>query len=304
MSLATMIQVGSPEWQAARLTGVGASEAASACGWDSHRSALQLYLLKTGKLEPDKPNASMKRGLLLEPLVSELYEERTGRRIDQTQVFARDSARPHMLATLDGIDETGDLVEFKTIGPWSEGNVGPDGSTELPETWLVQANQQMLVAESEGIANPESVTFAVLHSDDRLTIHTVKRSPSLCRSIVSGVDAFWDRVQRLDPPPPTEADVSLLRLVYPVDLGEIDLAPELVDKVMLWEIDKAEIRRLEKRAEEDRATLLLAMGGHTSAAIGGGRVLKRNVIDVNYKAQEARTTTQVRLTVTTPKGAK
>lgn len=138
------------EWLAARRLGIGASEAAIALGVAPYGSPHELWLRKLGRWPDVEQSEAMELGLLLEDDVAELYRRRTGRRIEREQVFLRGRQRPHLLATLDAVDSEGEVVEFKTTSAWAR-EVGEEGTDELPAHWLVQAHQQMYLAQAERV---------------------------------------------------------------------------------------------------------------------------------------------------------
>ena len=97
---------------------IGGSEAGAVCGVDPFRSAVRVWLEKTGRAEPVEDTEAMAWGRALEPvIVAELkrrgYATRIGERIDTGAHF------PWMRATLDGfvmLDGEQGVLEVKTCG--------------------------------------------------------------------------------------------------------------------------------------------------------------------------------------------
>lgn len=274
--MATMTAAQRAAWLKDRLTGVGASEAAAALGVSPYDTPLSLYLRKVGLAGEPAESEAMRWGNRLEPLLAEAYEERTGRRIERSQVFLRDAGRPCLLATLDGLDSAGEIVELKTIGTHAaRGRLGDEGTDELPEHWLIQAHQQMVVAGAD------VVHFGVLVGGQEFRLYDVRRDDTLARAVADGVCRFWDRhvVPRVMPDP-TSADAEVLSRVRPEPGREITL----MDDGQFWADAYAEASREAARWKEQlanaKAHLLAAMGDAETARTIDGDVFVRKVVKV------------------------
>ena len=88
------------EWLEVRKTGIGSSDAAAAVGLNPYQSALELWLVKTGRAEglptvdPKDDSQPMYWGTLLEPIVAAHYTKKTGNRVRRINaVLDRKSTR-------------------------------------------------------------------------------------------------------------------------------------------------------------------------------------------------------------------
>ncbi len=72
-----------------RRTGLGASDAAAACGIDPYKTTLRLYLEKTGELPPDEETDALRIGKIFEPGILEFFSWKTGKPIIDTQVLRK-----------------------------------------------------------------------------------------------------------------------------------------------------------------------------------------------------------------------
>jgi putative phage-type endonuclease len=290
--MSTMSAAERAAWLEERLTGVGASEAAAALGVSPYDTPLSLYLRKVGLAGEHAESEAMRWGTRLEPLLAEAYEERTGRRVERSQVFLRDPGRPCLLATLDGIDSAGEIVELKTIGAHAaRGRLGDEGTDELPEHWLVQAHQQMVVAGSD------VVHFGVLVGGQEFRLYDVRRDAALARAVADGVCRFWDRhvVPRVMPEP-SAADAEVLSRVRPAPGREVTLTGD----GQFWADAYAEAAREASRAKDQlanaKAHFLAAMGDAETARTIDGDVFVRKVVEVAEKTVTTRAYSYVRLT--------
>lgn len=264
------------EWLAERRHSIGASEAAAVLGLDPHRSPLGVYLAKTGALPPEEPGEAAEWGLRLEPLIAEVWQERTGRRIVERQVFARSPVDPFS-ATLDALDEHGVPVEFKTISALRARGALGEGGDELPPGWIVQAHMQMF------LVGADRVDFAVLVGGQQLrTDFAVERNDDLLTTMLPDLRAFWGRVQeRIPPPPSVPSDARLMAALHPGVVGEMELRGDDAYAAQRYVELGQKIRVMEGERELRKAGLLAAMGPCARAIVPGLGVLSRRVVKVD-----------------------
>lgn len=286
-------------WLSDRMGGVGASEAAAAIGVSPYETPLSLYLRKLGLADPPEETEAMRLGTLLEPVVGRLYAERTGRALGATQVFRRHDRHPHVFATLDGIDDAGNLVELKTIGQWaaSRGALGDEDTDQVPEHWIVQAHQQMAVFDAG------RVEFGVLVGGQSFRHFAVERDEGLVSAVVGGVDAFWrSHVEARVPPAASAADVGVLSRQRPAPGRTV----RLDDPLLKWAADAyLEIgegaRVAERLRDEHKAALMQAMGDAERAELPDGTVVTRKL--VTRKEHVVKESTYVSFSIRPPKEA-
>ena len=68
-------------WLEERKKHLGGSEVAAVLGLNPWKTAMDVWLEKTGRKEPDPPNAAMNRGIYLEDVAARIYAEKTGRQL-------------------------------------------------------------------------------------------------------------------------------------------------------------------------------------------------------------------------------
>ncbi len=115
------------DWLEVRKRGIGGSDAAAAVGLNPYKSALELWLEKTGrdehlpKIDPHDEESPTYWGNILEPIEAAHYTKRTGRRVRKLNAVLQhpDPALPWMLANIDR-EVTGSpevqILECKTAG--------------------------------------------------------------------------------------------------------------------------------------------------------------------------------------------
>lgn len=286
-----VVDVADPaEWLTARRTGIGSSDAPAiveALPPTWRRGPLEVYLEKIGEAEGKPPSIAMRRGTLLEPLVAQLYAEahpdRTVSDADGRLFRSREQA--HLLASPDRwvTDPARGLgvLELKTASVWAS------------ETWqgaapplhvMVQVQHQLLVLGASWAA------IAVLIGDDPILTWDVTRDDAFLAVYVAHARAFWQAVERREPPPAAAASLDTLKRLYPtVEPTTIDLPPVAAE----WHRQRVEgealITRGQNLRDDATAQLLGAMGSAECARIPGEDIAyTRKVINrASYVVKES-----------------
>lgn len=297
-------EVDRPAWLEERRRGIGASETPVVLGLTGSR--VKLWLAKTAQLEPEESNEAMEWGLRLEDDIVDAYQARTGRRIAATQQFHAHPDHPRMTATLDGITGCRRVVEFKSVGLYGPGrDLGDDGDSEsLPDSWVVQTNQQLAIAGALGIADPDEADVAVFGPGLRLRVYPVRRSDPLIAMAAEAIEAFWrDHVESGIPPEElTAEDAEHVARAFRGETGEmIDRSADadFRDLVEGYARLGETIREAQRDRDRMKAEILMAVGDGAGVLLTGGWEVRRKVVAV--KEHLVKASTQVRLTVKEPK---
>lgn len=277
-------------WLAERRRGIGASEAPAVLGLSPFEDATTLALRKLGRLPEAEETEAMELGSLLEPVVAELYQRRTGRRIVRQQVFQRDTLDTFLFATADGIDDAGDLVEFKTTGAWTgtAKELGEDGTDELPAHWLIQAQQQIYVHDRD------RCHFAVLVGGQTFRTFTVERSPRLITTMRDSLERFWDAVSRGEVPQSeaTTYTPRILAALNPECSGEMTADEAFAEMVRDYEHCRAQEKEFGERADQLKIQILTALGTWQFAKLPSGQRVKRYLELTKERTQVVRAGTK------------
>lgn len=261
--------VGSPEWLALRMTGIGASEAAAACGVSRYATPLHVYMRKRGLLSDIEDNDAMRMGRRLEPVVLSEFIERSGEEVAEYPVpTMRHPIYDCILATPDARLKSGSLLECKTTSWRMAQELGEEGSDYIPTEWLMQCQQQMAVA---GV---DLCHLAVLLDGRTLRTYQVRRHEKIIAQIVQVELELWEKIDAGVAPLPNfehEATAELLRSIHGVKTGKIIELPE--DLAAEWERQKAmgqQISALQEEREAVRSKVLHAIGDAAIARLPGG----------------------------------
>jgi putative phage-type endonuclease len=276
---------------------LGASDSPAALGLSPWTSPRALYLSKIGMVEDSAPNLPMRVGLALENLIASLYQEETGKAVMKQQVAIRSRGdHPFLSATLDGITNDNNIVEFKTIGERKGAQIGDEGSDQLPDHWLIQAHQQMY------LHGTDKVDFAVLIGNTAFKVLTVQRHEALLQTMLPRLAEFWACVQRRELPLDSyPSDERLMHLLYPDSGPGIDL--EIADQVDvgIWESCRFQERSGKKSADELKFKLLERLGNASYGRLPDGRLLTRKIVSVKERTQVVKSYSYTDLRIKTPK---
>lgn len=281
-------------WLRARRSGLGASETAAVLGLSPWKTALDVYLDKTGP-EPVadvETSEATAWGNLLEPVVARRtvrVHPELGKLVPTPGLLAHPE-HSWMLATIDfGLADRGsrsapvrELLEVKTT---SVHNYRANWIDGVPPAMIqVQCQQQMAVT---GLDVAWVTCFVGGDSGPgRLAKpYPVQRSEAVIEQLITYGGAWWSEfVLAGKRPEPTFADRSKLAALYPAD-DSLDSVP-VTDELETALADLLDARRRIKEEEEREAAavfkLKTAMGSRTAIAGPDGDVL------VTWKEQTSR----------------
>ncbi len=204
------------EWRRNRGTYIGGSDAAAILGLSPYRTIGEVWLEKiraqdaleneTPLDDPDVPTRFTRWGKKWEPLIIEEYAEQTQNRVEMPGLtLYRHPEHPFIGGTIDATAVTpfGDkrIVEAKTTDgflQWREQIWGPSGSSEVPDWYLVQLFQYLVVRRHEGFLVGD---FAVLIGGNDFRILPVEWEQDFEDLLLERLVWFWRLVTRREPPP-------------------------------------------------------------------------------------------------------
>ncbi|MDR0360688.1 MAG: YqaJ viral recombinase family protein [bacterium] len=267
------------DWLEWRSHGIGGSDAAAVCNLDPFKSAVEVWLEKTGQIPPADENPRMRWGRLLERPIADEVELEHRVYIRDRQLLRQHPGLPWMRCTLDGLiyedAELGEplaLYEGKTTDLLRYVRWGEDD--DLP-VWV-----QLQVQHNLAVCNLDLAWVSVLSGKLRLRVIPVHRDDGLIGDLIEEEEAFWERV--LSGEPPVEVDGrestrAAIRVAYaePEPQSSVELPPEETRELLdRRAVGKALISEGEEavRLAENRLGMLL--GDHEAGCIDGIEVVR------------------------------
>jgi len=271
-----------------RKQGLGASEVAAVLGLDPKRTALDVFLEKTGQALPFPGNQYTKWGNRLEDDIIEEYQERhpVYEVLPSPTIVGPES---WMLATPDRrvVVKPGDPLwdrglECKCRGFYNTDAWGDEGTDQVPHAVAIQCHWGMLVT---GL---KMWDVAVLLGGNDYREYTLYRDEAIEASIVEKARRFWfECVQKNVHPPFTGAasDHKFLLRSYPTHSGEIVKSPpELSLPVERLRQLREQRAGIEKEIDEIEANLKDFIGDRRGISGPGWHITWTHLDAVEVKA--------------------
>lgn len=263
-------------WLGVRNKGIGSSDAAAAVGLNPYKSALELWMEKSGKLtQPEscaegEDKSPLYWGTVLESVVADHYARKTGKRVRRVNAVLQHPNHPWMLANLDRQivgDSDVQILECKTAGIngaklWREG---------VPEYVQLQVQHQLAVT------GYLAADVAVLIGGNDFRIYRIDRDEELIARLIELEADFWQKVES-GIAPDTDGSRSAgqaLGYLFPQDTGTVldwsekDQANIIFNQLLLI---RRQLNDLEQQESQLKQQLQQSMGDASKAVLVNGSV--------------------------------
>lgn len=182
------------KWLKTRDLGIGGSDAAVIMGLNSYKSPYQLWMEKTGQVEPPdlSDNQYVYWGTKNEANIADWFQEETGKKVKRLGTL-RSREYPFILANVDRtvIGENAGL-EIKTAGVSQYRKWKDD---EIPDAYYCQCLHYLAVTGAD------RWYIAVLIGGNEAIRKTVERNEEDIKALIEAEKDFWDHVVTRTPPP-------------------------------------------------------------------------------------------------------
>lgn len=208
------------EWLEWRRKGIGGSDVAAIMGISPFRTARDIYYdkIKVTSLEDDEEEeyddgwVAKRMGNLLEPLVAEIFQKRTGFEVFKINKMFYHPHHPFMLADIDYFvklpDGTIAILEIKTTDESKVFEWFKDGEKIVPVYYESQGRHYMAVT------NIDRVFYCCIlygRSENSVVIREIKRDYEYEDEMIFLEQEFWqENVKKKVPPPYTECGKLVL----------------------------------------------------------------------------------------------
>ena len=245
----------------ARRSSVGSSDVGAVLGVDPFRSAYDVWLDKTGQLEPDtSTNKAAEAGNLLENGVLDWAEEQLGKIERNVHI---DVPNTHLSVNTDArLIATGEPVEAKTSGLFNffgGDEWGDDHTDGVPDRVILQASCHMIAMES-GICH-----IPALIGGRGFAMFQVARDNSICDYLLKGVEEFWQHVVDGTPPVESQATLEIAKRIRHIPEKVTKIDPALVEAFLSA---KDAFKAAEDAKKIAQGAILTAMGDAEAAHCG------------------------------------
>ena len=199
------------EWLEWRKKGIGGSDVSIICGINKYKSALELWMEKTGKKEQDEAGESAYWGNIMEPIIREEFSKRSGLKVDTINSILRHNEHNFMIANVDGIvtdnDNTKCIFEAKTASAYKK----ELWENSIPEEYMLQIQHYMAVT------GYKRTYIAALIGGNTFVYKCIERDDDLIDMIITLEKQFWNCVINDTPPSIDGSDScsNLMNKLYP-----------------------------------------------------------------------------------------
>lgn len=258
------------DWLEYRRQGIGGSDASVVCGINRYKSAMELWLEKTGQMPVQPAGDAAYWGTQLENIVRNEFTRRTNIEVERRPEILQSSEHPFMLANVDGVCEVPGkgscIFEAKTASAFK----AQEWVNTVPDEYQLQIQHYMAVTECVG------AYIAVLIGGNTFRWHYVERDDELISMIVRLEADFWQSVKNGTPPPidGTEASAQLLADMFQKSTpdSQIVLPSEAAELLAAYDeaCEQLELLTEDKRKAENSLKELL---GNNECGTFGDRLI-------------------------------
>jgi putative phage-type endonuclease len=264
-------------WLASRKQGIGGSDVAAILGLSPWKSAVDVFLDKTGQTPDSEENEAMYWGIVLEDVVAKEYARCNGAKVQRINQMLCHPEHPWMLANLDRV-----VVAPGSIARWKDGKLlGADGLLEcktasaykadewkaedadaVPTCYAAQCFWYLAVTDAQWI------DVACLVGGQRYVQKRIERDEAVIAHLIERCKAFWfDHVLTGLPPEPTSGEDAAA--LFGQDNGDMAEAEAGALELIYRAKDlKAQIAALELELDGDKKAGVLGVTGAIKLLIG------------------------------------
>lgn len=258
---------------------LGGSDVAAILGLSEWRSPVDVWMEKTGRVDPQAAISPEKaqilaRGKKLEPYVIDMGLHKLRERGHEVKLLARNQRYTHpvypwLQVEIDAeflIDGEHVNVDAKTVTGFARNKWGEEDSEDVPMDYAAQFMTGLNVT-----GRRRCLVLALIGLDDVMTFW-VHRDDETFSWIMEDLIAFWSCNVQQDKAPDA-ARLADVRSLYPRDNGRtVEATPDLAEKIERIRRLGIEVRM--KQAERDELKLDVAryLEGYTRLTKGGQEV--------------------------------
>ncbi|TXI09925.1 MAG: hypothetical protein E6Q68_09215 [Polynucleobacter sp.] len=203
-----------------RAKSLGGSDIGAVLGVSKYRSAVDVWMEKTGKEVSVRDSLPLRFGQFAESFVASEYALATGFSLATHDAAVIHAQYEYMHGHIDRfilngdtplIDEDGRLtasriLECKTANPFAQSDWGDPGSDQVPLSYLVQCVWYMM------LTNIDRTDLAVLFGNADFRIYEITRDLELEQMVLERAVSFWENHVLTDIPPAatSESDYKTL----------------------------------------------------------------------------------------------
>jgi len=237
------------QWLEERRKGICGTDISAILGLNPWKTAYDVWLEKTGRAKPSEENMAMKMGKLLEPIVAGLYEEETGKKLQDCELVVHPNY-DFIRGTPDRMVCNEDLgLEIKTLRSFDASKSagitwGEQYTDRIPQHYFLQVIWYMLLTDKNAF------DVAALAGGQDFRIYRVNRDQELEKMLIDKAYEFWRKNVLENNPPEISENDDLSKIYNKITPGAIIATDEIASICYeLARIDKVEKEAAAKKKE-------------------------------------------------------
>lgn len=260
------------QWLARRRTGVAVSDLSAILGVNPYKTPIQVYMDKLGLVEETEDSLPMKLGRKLEPIIGELFTERTGLAVIPGEITQHPShelliGTPDFLVT----DKPAGM-EAKTTAWAREDEWGPEMTDLIPMHYLVQC-----LGYLEITGRDEWFLSLLVGGSRDFRIYRIPRNDEMQKQLIGAAERFWrEHIETQTPPPldATKSSAAYLKRVFPRHETDALRTASAEESALIGECIqfKRELDEAESRFNEHKNQLCALIGDEAGITDGQYKV--------------------------------
>ena len=259
-----------------RAKSLGGSDIGAVLGFSRYRSAVDVWLEKTGRAVHEADSLPIRFGTFAEEFVASEYALSTGLPLVSHPAGLVHPVYSYMHGHIDRFvcdspsifDESGSLVasrilECKTANPFASHEWGDLGSDQVPMAYLAQCIWYMAIT---GI---EQADLAVLMGNADFRIYEIHRDLELEEMVIDRARGFWEEHVLKDIPPAAQRE-SDLKLLFPRSTPKaVEAKKETCELIAKMKDIQAQVESYEQEISQIKQQVMAEMQDAEVLTYGG-----------------------------------
>ena len=265
-------------WLAERKTGIGGSDVAAIIGVSPYKTAVDVFLDKTGQTPDWEGNEATYWGNVLEDVVAQEYTKRSGAKVQRLNKMLRHPQHEFALANVDRfvvsdgtrvrlnsagqVEGASGLLECKTASAY-KADAWKDGDDDaVPTEYVAQVMWYL------GVTGLKWADVACLVGGQRYVCKRIKHDAAVIDALFDRCGAFWrDHILTGKAPEPTTGD-DAAKLFGQDDGQLVEADPKTLELIYRARDLKSQIASLELELDGDKKRGVMGITGEIKRRIG------------------------------------
>ncbi len=251
-----------------RVKSLGGSDVGAILGLSKYKSAVDVWMEKTGKEVKYSDSLPLRFGQFTESFVAQEYALATGLSLVKHEKAIIHTEYPFMHGHIDRyvqeqseplFNEHGELtasriLECKTANPFAQSEWGESGSDQVPLPYLVQCVWYMM------LTNINRTDLAVLFGNADFRIYEIHRDQELETMVLNKAIDFWNDHVLKDVPPPANSENDYKQLFSKSSQSKsVEASTETTELIKKLQELQTEIERHEDKVSQIKQVIMSQM---------------------------------------------